>query len=181
MGRLLPRRAAFRGFACRQRHIHVTFCSCRQNGVHNVQGSSSRLCREELDLSNTSESWKTLSFSKPPHHRSSFAAFQHVLDRKTAPGKGGRRNPSGFRRHCSSRSWKEPDPVSFRGPVPIQHPLPGSLIPVTILYKLLLFRAGNRLKEPVRSRFLSITAGTGSFLNNSRNLLFASILWAPQA
>ena len=60
------------------------------------------LCPVKLDLSNTPIPGKTLSFSKPPHLRSSFAAFQSILDGNTAPGKGKGRNPSGFCHRCST-------------------------------------------------------------------------------
>ena len=56
--------------------------------MHNVEACFLGLCPRKLDLSNTSISKKTLSFAKPPHTESSFAAFLHVLDRIKAPGKG---------------------------------------------------------------------------------------------
>ena len=69
--------------------------------MHNVRPGSCRLWRQELDLSNTSVSKKTLSSSKPPHDRSSFAAFRHVLDGVEAPGKG---NEEPFRVPFTTRS-----------------------------------------------------------------------------
>ena len=56
--------------------------------MHNVAACFSGLCPEKLDLSNTWTSRKTLSFPKPPHTESSFAAFQTVLDEIAFPGKG---------------------------------------------------------------------------------------------
>ena len=57
-------------------------------GVHNVEAQNPGLCPGYLDLSNTLEPRKTLSFSKPPHEKSSYAAFQSVPDGNYAPGKG---------------------------------------------------------------------------------------------
>ena len=64
------------------------YYSCGPNWVHNVRACFPALWAGKLDLSNTSFSEKTLSFSKPPHHESSFAAFPTVLDGKAAPGPG---------------------------------------------------------------------------------------------
>ena len=58
------------------------------NRVHNVRAGFPRLCLGKLGLSNTSQSRKTLSSSKPPQQESSFAAFRTVLDGIEAPGKG---------------------------------------------------------------------------------------------
>ena len=56
--------------------------------MHNVRPGFPGFQPGKLDLSNTPLSKKTLSFLKPPHPRSSFAAFCTVLDGIEAPGKG---------------------------------------------------------------------------------------------
>ena len=66
----------------------LSFYSAEPNRVHNVEPGSSRLCLEELDLSNTLETRKTLSLSKPPHRFLYFVTFLTVLDGIRLPGKG---------------------------------------------------------------------------------------------
>ena len=101
-----------------------SFYSRGQNGVHNVETCSPWLCQGKLDLSNTWDSRKTLSFSKPPHEKSSFAAFRTVPDEVGLPGKGKERNPSGFLPSRSARFrtfLQEGLNTGPNGPVPIQH------------------------------------------------------------
>ena len=86
--RLLPAGASLWLLPAGSGTLTSLFYSCGQKAVHNVEAGSSRLCLEELDLSNTCFSEKTLSFSKPPRRESSFAAFLSVLDGNYAPGRG---------------------------------------------------------------------------------------------
>ena len=52
------------------------------NGMHNVVGHNQGLWPWYLELSNTSQTVGSLSFAKPPHEQSSFAAFRTVPDRR---------------------------------------------------------------------------------------------------
>ena len=56
--------------------------------MHNVEAGFPRLCLGKLDLSNTLDPGKTLSFSKPPHVKKQLCCFPTVLDGIRLPGKG---------------------------------------------------------------------------------------------
>ena len=101
--RLLPLGAALLALPAGSGTFMSAFYSCGLFPVHNVEPCFPGLWPGYLDLSNTLVSRKTLSSSKPPEQESSFAAFPHVLDGIPSPGRGNRRNPSGFRYTCSAR------------------------------------------------------------------------------
>ena len=91
--------------------------------MHNVRAGFPRLCLGKLDLSNTPDPEKTLSFLKPPHDESSFAAFSTVLDESGFPGKGREepfRVPSVTFPRGSVRFRQKRPPTGPGGPVPIQ-------------------------------------------------------------
>ena len=92
-------------------------------GVHNVEAGNPEVSSGYLGLSNTSFSKKTLSFLKPPHDESSFAAFSTVLDESGFPGKGREepfRVPSVTFPRGSVRFRQKRPPTGPGGPVPIQ-------------------------------------------------------------
>ena len=131
--------------------------------VHNVEPSFTQALPGYLGLSNTPESKKTLSSSKPPLQQSSNAAFRAVLDGNTAPGPG---NEEPFRVPLAPGSAlfrQRRGACSIFSPVPIQPYGETRAFPHGILYNLLYSLAGTGSLEPGNSRFPSITAGTGSF------------------
>ena len=136
------------------------------------------LCPRKLDLSNTPDTAGSLSFPKPPHRRSSFAAFLTLLDGIEAPGKGNRGTLQGSVPQCSSlfRQRTEPDPTTWSG----SYPTPRVYRPDSGRYYIiiLLFPDGTRLLEPVKSRFPQQTAETGSFPVTGRIRLLSYSLGA---
>ena len=87
-----------------------------QNWMHNVEARTRAFGPGYLDLSNTSGTRKTLSLSKPPHSKSSYAASLTVPDGIRLPGKGKERNPSGFRQQGSSPFRTVPSEEAYYWP-----------------------------------------------------------------
>ena len=109
----MPHRASLLAVPAGSGTFMYYYYSGGPNRVHNVQGLPPVLCPGKLDLSNTRLSRKTLSFLKPPHEKSSFAAFLRLLDGIEAPGKGKRGTLQGSVIHCSVRFRTVPS----KGPV----------------------------------------------------------------